>query len=134
MQLQREIAHVTTKIQVIQLCIDRLTISYYEPAITELRDYGFNYPYTPETMLDDLQNTVAEAQYLVVQKGVKEGEYKKYIAANAEQEVKETDYDDILTELSRFQGYPLRSRDLTVREYVSIFNRYKKENGGKTSN
>lgn len=128
LQLQREIAHIATKLQVIQICIDRLTISYYEPAIAELREYGFDYPYTPDTMLEDLQNTVAEAQYLVVQKGVKEGEYAKYLAENAKEEVKETDYDDILSELGKFQGYHLRSKDLSVREYVSIFNRYKKQN------
>lgn len=128
LHLQREIAHLTYKLQVIQVCIDRLIISYYEPAIAELRDYGFNYEYTPDTMLEDLQSTIAEAQYLVVQKGVKEGEYKKYIEANAESEVKETDYDDILGELGKFQGYHIRSKDLSVREYVSIFNRYKKQN------
>lgn len=128
LQIQREIRYIESKLDIIQICIDRLKISYYEPAIAELREYGFDYPYTPDTMFEDLQNTVAEAQYLVVQKGVKEGEYAKYLAENAKEEVKETDYDDILSELSKFQGYHLRSKDLSVREYVSIFNRYKKQN------
>lgn len=130
LHIQREIKHIESKLTIMQLCIDRLQISYYEPAIEVLKEYGFDYPYTPESMFEDLTNTIAEAQYLIVQKEVKQAEYQKYLEGQKGEIASEQDYIDILSTLSKHQGYPLRIKDLSVREYVSIFNQYKKENGG----
>lgn len=48
-----------------------------------------------------------------------------------EDEIKETDFDNILAELSRFQGYRLDKEVVTVSEYVHILNRFKEVNQRK---
>lgn len=126
-QLTSEIEHLRTKLEVIQAIIDALSIQYIPDLVLELIDYGFNYPFTPETMLEDLQGVIAESKMFVVQKGVKEGEYKRFLESQKGDPAKESDYDEILSELSKFQGYHLKSKDLSVSEFVAIFNRYNKQ-------
>ena len=133
LQVTREIAFLETRIAIIQICINRLVVSYYEPACDILREYDYYHPFTPETMLTDLKNVQAEANNLVVQRDVKKGEYQRYIDSQKGESTKETDFDEILTELSKFQGYHIHSKDITVSEYLGIFNRFKKQNGGKTN-
>lgn len=132
-QLTREIAHLESKINIIQAIIDRLSVSYISELCDILRDYGFYYEFTPETMFADLQAVVGEAKMFVVQKGVKEGELKRLNDGQQKGEATtEAQYDEILSELSKFQGYHLKSKDLTVSEFCGIFNRYKKQsNNGK---
>lgn len=130
LQLVREIKGIELQITIINTCIERLKLSYLPEVCDILREYGFNYEYTPDTMLNDILSTVAEGSYLSVQLGVKRSEYDKYLASQESQNATENDYDEILSELSKFQGYHLRSKDLSVSEYVSIFNRFKKQNGG----
>lgn len=134
LQLTREIKYLQWKITIINTIIERLKLSYVPELCDILRDYGFYYDYTPDTMLTDIISTVAEGQFLSVQLGVKKAEYDKYLASNEGKTSTANDYDEILSELSKFQGYHLRAKDLSVSEYVSIFNRFKKQNGGQTNN
>ena len=126
-QITGEIEHLKTKIDIIQTMLNRLRVSYLPELIPILNEYGFYYAFTPDTMFEDLQNVTAECQQFVVQKGVKEGEYKRFIEGQAKDEAKETDFDEILADLSKHQGYHLRSKDLSVSEFVAIFNQYKKQ-------
>lgn len=127
-QVTREIRHLETKIAIIQAIIDRFKISYLPELVPILNEYGFYYDFTPETMLSDLQMVIAECSQFVVQKGVKEGELKRFFEGQRGDPAKENDYDEVLSELSKFQGYHLKSKELTVSEFCAIFNRFKRQN------
>jgi hypothetical protein len=127
-QITREIKHLETKIAIIQAIIDRFKISYMPELVLILNEYGFYYDFTPETMLSDLQSVIAECSMFVVQKGVKEGELKRFFEGQKGEWASENDYDETLSELSKFQGYHLKSKELTVSEFCAIFNRFKRQN------
>lgn len=128
-QITREIRHLESKINIIQSIIERLTISYVPELVEILKEYGFYYSFTPDTMYDDLQGVIAESKQFVVQKGVKEGEYQRFLDDQKGDSASENDWDELLSELGKFQGYHLKSKDLSVSEFVGIFNRFKKQNG-----
>lgn len=129
LNLTRDIKVIEGKLQIIQSIVNVLSETYLEKPIEILREFGFYFEYTPETLEQDLLNTVTQARSLLVAKQVKEGEYAKYNEDNKGKQVTRNDYENILAALSAFQGYNLDSKVLTVSRFVAIFNRYNKQNG-----
>jgi hypothetical protein len=135
-QITRTILHIETKIAVVQSIIERWKICYMPELIPIMHDYGFMYEFTPESMFDDVHKVLQQSQSWVVEKAVKEAELAEYVKNNQGKATTEHDYDDILSELSKFQGFQLHSRNLTVSEFVAIlvrFNRQNKANGKQGS-
>lgn len=127
-QLDAEIKYLESKIDIIQTIFDAFKQMYIPDLIPILNEYGFYYEFTPETMFDDLKKVEAECKSFVVQKEVKKAEYKRFIDEESKKPQSKTNWDDIITELSQFQGYELNEKVLTVSKFVAIFNRYNNAN------
>lgn len=128
-QLRSEISHIKTKIAVIQSIIDVLSKQYISELIPILNEYGFYYEFTTNTMFNDIQSIIAESKQFVVRKRVLEGELERFIEGQKDGKMTQNEWDELITELERFQGYAFDTKILTVSKFVAIFNRYKRENG-----
>lgn len=92
-----------------------------------LRTLGFRHKYDPESesYIRDLQLTITQSKTLVV----RWNDLNTDIANATKEETNEAnDYDGILSELSKYQGYRLDPKLITVSEFCAIVKRFKKEN------
>jgi len=124
-ELYRDIHVFHNKITIINALVFLLRQSYSPGAIELLRGEGFNFKFTKETYLDDCNKVISRAKSIVMQIIEKEYEYNE-LRKNNDNEIKETDYTDLLFEISKTAGHRLSAREITVTEFVSAYNSYKR--------
>lgn len=124
--LLKEIAVTQNKLIIIQAIIDQLSKQYNSDLADMLRALGFRRKFDPqnrEEYTNDLKLTVSQAKTLMVRLEQRKAELNNMRSGN---EVKESDYDSLIAELSKFQGYRIHTKEIMVSEFISIFNNYKK--------
>lgn len=126
--LTKDIKVIEGRLEVINAVCNQMLIDPRQEYIDILVEYGFYFDYTEETLGNDIEQVLIQARSLLVQRQVKEGEYLRYQEQHKGESITEYDYDEQLAVLSKNQGYQLRSKDLTVTQFVAIFNRFKADN------
>lgn len=122
-----QISYLDERLRIVYNIIAYLEVNRSEGLIEVLQnDLGFNYSYSEETMLQDLKLTLSECKMDKVNLDLSEIELKAYREKNVEPT--EIDYDRLLTRLSKYQGYQLKSKEITVTQFVSILNDYSAKN------
>ncbi|MHB9057110.1 MAG: hypothetical protein ACYC2P_13350 [Paludibacteraceae bacterium] len=126
LNLLREYYSIPNKLTIIQTIVDNLALRYDPNLIALLRQMGFRHSYSPETFVNDLKLTVTQAKGLILKyKSLYEDLEKLQKQDN---KVEPNDYDLILSELSKYQGYRLDPKTITVSEFCAIVKRFKLDN------
>lgn len=122
-QLLKQKTILQNKIAIAQCCIDGLSSGYSLELVNVLKKMGYNFKFSKETYKKDLIKVVAKSKPWVLQLQ----KLNKSIAPYLEgEQLKMSDFDDILVTLSKFQGYRITKESVTVSEFVKILNNYKK--------
>lgn len=125
-ELFKDINVFHNKITIINSLVFLLRQTYSPSSIELLREHGFNFSFTKETYLDDCNKVISRAKSIVMQLIEKEHQYEE-LRKNNEGEIKESDYTDLLFEISKIAGHRISAREITVTEFVSAYNSYKRE-------
>lgn len=127
----KEIATLTNDLIIIQTIVNYLYLHRSEAVIEKLRTkFGFRYSYSAETLQKDLKLTVSESKAKLVRieqrkKGL------ETMQKESKGELSDADFEENLTVLSKYQGYRLISKEITVTEYLSIMKMFKLEHTPK---
>jgi hypothetical protein len=124
----KEITTLSNKIEIIQALVDHLALHYHEGMVINLKLLGFRFKYNPENKEQyhkDLQLTVTQSKSLLIRLEQKK---KDLNLLRSKESGSDADYDSVLTELSKFQGYRLNPKDVTVSEFLAILKRFKEAN------
>lgn len=127
--LLREYYSIPNKIQIIQTIVDELAKGYNKDLIEKLRLLGFRHQYTEETYIRDLKITVTQAKGLILKYQNLYNDLERLQSQDSKADP--SDYDLILSELSKYQGYRLDPKVITVSEFCAIVKRFKQENKPK---
>jgi len=127
----KEITVLTNKIKIINECVALLitvnSVEGYEPTINILKEYGFYYTYSDETIKSDCQSLINAAKTLLIELQDAQSEYEN-ISKSDNKEATEQDYLDIFTQLSHYNHFEVDPRRITVSQYISYLNAFKREN------
>lgn len=126
--LTKEVAYLGNKIFMVNSVIYSLRIQYSEELVGVLKKLGFTISLNVKNLKDyerqlDLLSTRLKSTISIYEK--KAEELKKINSSDDNETNIESQYLGWLTELSKFQGYRLNPKDITVTEFVNILNNYK---------
>lgn len=127
LSMVKGITVINNKLAVIQAAINLLAyarpLSDYQPTIQLLKDYGFRFSYSEETIIKDLQLTASSAKTMVIQRQQLEKDYENYESKQSKST--EKDYYNLIAQLSKFLGFPIDAKKTTVYSYISYVEQYK---------
>lgn len=129
LRIGKEIRFLEGKLTIIQLIINQLATRYDKRLCDYLIQQGFRFNYSPddqERYFKELKLTVSQAKAMFLRRDDLKQELKQ-ITETSGQPVSESDYDDILSELSRYQMQPLYSKEITVSYFLAILKRFNRE-------
>jgi len=126
LSMVRNITVINNKLEIIQACVNLLSVSIdldaMAPTIQVLKDFGFRFKYSKETLHEDLKRTVSSAKTLIIQRSQLEKEYQTFSDKN--EKASEKDYYNMVTQLSRFIHSEIDIRKTTVMSYISYVEQY----------
>jgi hypothetical protein len=127
--LLREYYSIPNKITIIEAIIGSLQSRYEPELIRLLRDMGFRHKYDPESdsYARDLQLTITQSKSLVIRWNDLTSDIKRLEEGNKKNQTEASNYDVILSELSRFQGYRLDAKVISVAEFCAVVKMFRKE-------
>jgi len=126
----KDVAITKNKIRLSIGALQVLELKYNPKLVEVLRLLGYRYkfnPKAPEAYFKDLDRVRKEVKNLT--NYVQEAEEK--LRSKEKSAVKEADFDGILVELSRFQGYRMDKKQVTVSEFLQVLKNYKTLNQKK---
>jgi len=128
LDLSKEISYLTNRLTHVQKLVDMLLIRRNEDWISILQnELGFKFSYSD--LEKDLKRTVTLAKSDLVKLQKKQSEYDSLNKPG--KETTEQDYTKTLQVLSKFQGYQVRAKDITVSEYVEMIKDYNSQDNGR---
>lgn len=125
----KDITFLNNKIILVQSIVNQLLIQHNEELVKQLRSFGFRYKYDPsneEAYFNDLRLTITQSKSMLVKIDLRKAELAKL--NKSESKVTESEYDSLLFELGKFQGFPFRAKDNTVSQFIVCLNAFKKAN------
>jgi len=128
--LSKEIGYLEAKILSISLCLDVLKRRPDVGCIKTLRNYGYNYVFD----ITDVEEYTLALEAIAVRMGAvrialtqKRNEYNTQINSLSGKEVTRDDFLKIIATLTKYMGFRIDSRQVTVSEYVSYRKLYEQE-------
>lgn len=127
-KLQTDVSLLTDEITNVETCLIYLSPDYlhltsgrHQQLIDLLKYYGYKQTIDIDTdyskVLIGIQNQLAPKK---MRRDTKEKELNEYIKAKSKDTITRSYFDGLLIKLSRFQGYHVRAKDVTVTEYVAL--------------
>lgn len=127
------------KIWVIEQYLSLLTsvskigdVKNYQTAINDLKSMGFNFQWLNITLDEDISKTRSSMKRIVLERNEAAQEWQN-TNQNEQKSATENDYDSLLGELSKFQGYYIDKKLITVAEFISYINRFNLANSPKNA-
>lgn len=127
--LLREYYAIPNKLTIIQTIVDNLAVKYDPELIAMLRQLGFRHSYSPDTIVKDLKLTVTQSKGLILKYRALYDDLERLQTADSKAEP--NDFDLILSELSKYQGYRLDPKQIMVSEFCAIVKNFKRDNKPK---
>jgi hypothetical protein len=125
LMLLRDVHYLNNRIIIIEMIVKALITRRDENLIKHLRSMGFSFAYAEgPNYINDLKLTISQTKRLKTMFDQKTAELKKL---QDQPELTETDYIDSLTVLSKWVGYRLDYKTISVAEYLLILNHFKAE-------
>lgn len=128
--LSREIGGLQSKLLSIRLCVKVLGYRYSSRAISTLRRFGYNYkfnPQDPEGYLRDIKAVMTKSKSVEIALDQSLAEYDKLLKESDGKNLTEDYFQKALVELSKFMGFRVNAREVTVSEYVAMIKRRERE-------
>lgn len=114
---------LNNKIYLINVCLESLKMRFNIDLVKVIKKLGIKGRFTKKSIEYDLPRAYIQLKSMI-------GRLKKIdnslIPFTSGEEMTESDFQEILVILSKFQGYRLNAEEITVTEYVHILNSYKK--------
>ena len=133
LDLLSQISYLDEKLRIVYNIVAYLSVNRSEGLIKVLQeDLNFNYEYSDESIERDLKATVSEIKIDKVNLELNQNELKEH--KDKGKPPTESDYDSILSTLSKHQGYHIRKQDITVSEFIAILNNFKDAHSNKPIN
>lgn len=130
LNLISQITYTDERLRIIYNVVSILEIKRSEALISILQnELGFNYEYSEESLQRDLKLTLSEIKMDQVNLELSRKEYEDYKAKG--KPVTELDYDKLISRLSKYQGYHIKSKEITVTQFISILNDFTETNSPK---
>lgn len=126
----KDLAISKNKIRLALGAVQNLGLRHSQTLVECLRLLGYRYKFDPtdaEGYARDLKRVQTDIKNLITT--TKEAEEK--LKGDSKNEVKETDFDALLVELGRFQGYRIDKNQVTVSEFLQMLKNYKTINTKK---
>lgn len=122
----KNITVINNKLDIIQACVNLLAqsvdIDQLQPTIQVLKDFGFRYSYSKETLQQDLKRTVSSAKTLIIQRSQFEKDYEKF--SEKQEKATEKDYYMLIAQLEKFRGVAIDIKKTNVLSYISYVEQY----------
>ena len=121
--LLRQKIYLENRIYLTSVLVDTLLTSYNEDAVKSLRAMGYGFKFKREKLNADLLKVVAKLKaYKMELKSL-----ERQIAPLLQTEgIERSDFMEALAILGKYQGYRLDPKSITVAEYITVLNSYKK--------
>lgn len=129
LNLLRQIGGMKSKILSVQLCITVLNSRYSSKCQKTLKSFGYNFHFDADdsvSYLKDLKAVATKIKSTEFALEQAEKEYKKLIE-KTDEKVTEKQFDEAIIELSKYMGYRVDRKQVTVTEYVYMTRRMTKE-------
>jgi len=126
----KDIAITKNKIRLAIGVVSNLELRYNEKLVECLRLLGYRYKFDPkdsDKYFKDLERVRKDIKNLIVINK----ELEEKLRGKEKDSVREQDFDSLLVELGRFQGYRLEKNKITVSEFLQILKNYKTINSKK---
>lgn len=128
--LLREYYSIPNKLAIIQTIVDNLALRHDPDLVSCLRALGFRHKYEPgDGLLNDLKITVTQAKGLMLKYRALYDDLERLQQKSKDAEP--NDYDLILAQLSKWQGFRIDTKKTTVSEFVAIVKLFKEDNKPK---
>jgi hypothetical protein len=130
LNLTREIGALQTKLLTIQLCIRVIGFRNSQKCVATLRRFGYNYkfnPQDPEGYVKDLKAVITKSKSAELALDQALSSYEKMFAESNGNHLTEDHFVTVLVELSKFMGFRINPREITVSEYIAIIKRRERE-------
>ena len=127
----KKIVSTQTNIQIIQTSLQLLTIQYDEDIAGIIHNMGYSLILpigNKKKYAAQLASVEMQAKTMIIKLVQYQNEYKILSPAGTEVKLDYQSYVDELAVLSKFQGYAIRTTQITVAEYCSIINNFIKSN------
>jgi len=128
--LSREIGGLQSKLLSISLCTKVLSYRYSSKCITTLRRFGYIYKFNlqdPESYIRDIKAVVTKSKSVQIALDQSLADYDKLMKESNGKNLSEDYFQKALVELSKFMGFRINAKEVTVSEYVAIVKRREKE-------
>lgn len=132
LELMKYVSFMKIKIDLIYKCIQSISKNYNKELVDQLKKLGIRTKINRVTSHEDIRKVLTEVKKINISLKEKEKELENL----TKNENKEKGFENILVDLSKFQGYRLDDKEISVKEFCSILNRYndyhkslKKRNG-----
>lgn len=128
LSLMKEFYVSQHKIAIIQTIVDAICERHDDGLTAQLRVLGFRFKFDisqPEQYRKDLERTVTQSKSLIVRLNNAYNELQKLNNDNSK--ATPSDFDLIMAELSKFQGYRIDPNICTVSEYCAILNSFRRQ-------
>ncbi|MEA5110368.1 hypothetical protein SDC9_36965 [bioreactor metagenome] len=128
--LTREIGSLQSKLLSIRLCVKVLAYRYSARAVSTLRRFGYNYKFNlqdPEGYLRDIKAVMTKSKSVEIALDQSLVEYDKLLKESDGKNLTEDYFQKALVELSKFMGFRVNAREVTVSEYVAMIKRRERE-------
>jgi len=119
--LQKEVTRLNNKLQITSILLESLNMGYYPDACDELKRMGYRVNYSEATLAADIQKTITFMKGIAMQRDESLTRLNNMRGSN--EKTTEADFDNILVDLSKFQGYRI-TKDVYLSEYIAIKNAY----------
>lgn len=126
LNILKQLTYTGNKIYMISTILESLNSGYNEELASKLQFLGINVlidTKDSETYQNSLKRIASLLKNMIFSYDKLKEDFQKISSKN---DVKKSDYDNLLTELSKYQGYRLDSKVVSVSEFVSILNSYLK--------
>ena len=130
LMISREVGLLESKLLMIQSAVMVLSIRYSQKMVDLLHQIGYNYtidPSDPVRYMETLERILKKSKIITVSLEQKRYEYEQLTNEIKGEPLTEQYFEELMVELSRFLGDFIRTRDVTVTEFIAIRKRFDKE-------
>lgn len=123
LSLMRQRYSLKYRLELIETVIVSLTYGFNAELADSLRFLGIKVKIRKESLMEDLKRATTAAKSIVGQIVKLDKAIEPYVSGDG---MSRSDFDEMLSVLSKFQGYRLDPKEITVLEYVNILKIFKK--------
>ena len=128
----KEAGYLEGKLMVIRLALQNMASTHDNGCVNLLYNYGYKYPFdksNPQEFLRDIQRVVDKSKTIELLITQTRGQIDKINQKSKGETVREEWFDNYLVGLSKYMGYRINRKVITISEFVRMRKMYELEAG-----